>query len=91
MHKPEEQERRLKMGKILYVGTYGTDEPTRASLPFLFSVGAMDGGHEPSIVLVGEAVYLLKRGIADSVQGVGYPPLRQLMDKVAAGNVPVYA
>ncbi len=79
------------MGKLLFVGTFGTDDPTRASLPFLLAGASIDAGHEPLITLVGEAVYLLKQGVADAVQGVGYPPLRQLVDKVVAANVPIYA
>ena len=79
------------MGKLLFIGTSGTNDPTRASLPFLLAGSALDAGHEPTIVLIGEAVHLLKRGTADAVQGVGYPPLRQLMDKVVGGNVPIYA
>ncbi len=79
------------MGKLLFLGTYGTDDPTRASLPFLLAASALEAGHEPTITLIGEAVHLLKRGIPDAVQGVGYPPLRQLVDKVVAANVPIYA
>jgi predicted peroxiredoxin len=77
------------MGKILITSTYGTDDPTRASLPFIAASGALDRGHEPTIVLMGEAVYLLKEGVADSVQGVGFPPLRQLMDKIVDHQVPI--
>ncbi len=79
------------MGKLLFIGTYGTDDPTRATLPFLLAGSSLDAGHEASITLVGEAVYLLKPGIIDTVQGVGYPPLRQLVDKAMAAGVPVYA
>jgi predicted peroxiredoxin len=62
------------MGKLLFVGTFGTDDPTRASMPFIVASGALDEGHQPTIVLMGEAVYLLKEGVADSVQGIGFPP-----------------
>ncbi len=78
------------MGKLLYVGTYATDDPTRATMPILGASGALDRGHEPMIVLMGEAVYLLKDGVADSVHGVGFPPLRQLMGKVIDHEVPFY-
>jgi predicted peroxiredoxin len=78
------------MAKLLYVGTFGTDDVTRATMPFIGASGALDAGHEPSVVLMGEAVYLLKDGVTDSVHGVGFPPLRQLFDKIVGAKVPVY-
>jgi predicted peroxiredoxin len=78
------------MGKLLYVGTYGTDDPTRASMPFVATLGALDRGHEAGIVLMGEAVYLLKGEVADQVHGVGYRPLRRLLEETIEANVPIY-
>ncbi len=65
------------MGKLLYVGTYGTDDPTRATFPFISASGALKRGHEPSIALMGEAVYLMKGEVVDKVGGVGFPPIAQ--------------
>jgi len=42
------------------------------------------------IVLMGEAVYLLKKGIADSVHGVGFPPLQEFVDNMISQDVPFY-
>ena len=78
------------MAKLLCVGTFGTDDPTRATMPFIAASGALDKGHEPMIVLMGESTYLLKEGIVDSVQGIGFPPLRAFMDKMIEHEVPFY-
>jgi len=43
------------MATILYVGTAGSDDPTRAGLPFNFAIGAIEAGHQPQIFLAGEA------------------------------------
>ena len=51
------------MSKLLYVGTFATDDPTRATMPFIAASGALDRGHESMIVLMGESVYLLKEGV----------------------------
>ncbi|MFL7868324.1 MAG: hypothetical protein AB8I58_05820 [Anaerolineales bacterium] len=67
------------MSKILYIGTFATDDPTRATMPFIAASGAIDRKHEPVIVLMGEAVHLLRKGVLDAIQGVGFPPLEQLM------------
>ena len=78
------------MAKLLYVGTAGTDDPTRASMPFIGAKGALAKGHAPSIVLMGEAVWLLKGNVADRVFGVGFPSLRELLDEIIGAKVPIY-
>ncbi len=78
------------MGKLLYVGTFGSDDPTRATMPFITASGALDAGHAPGIVLMGEAVYLADDAIVDALHGVGFPPLRQLMTKILDNGVPIY-
>jgi predicted peroxiredoxin len=78
------------MTKILAVTTHATDDPTKSSLAFITAVGALGAGKEVAIALVGEGVYLAKAEIAKTVQGVGFPPLAALVEKVVDGNVPVY-
>lgn len=78
------------MAKLLYVGTFGTDDTTRATMPFIGAVGALKRGHEPSIVMMGESVYMLLGDIIDQVQGVGFPPLRQLLDQLVEAKVPIH-
>ena len=77
------------MAKILYVGTHGTDDPTIATFPFLLANGAIDAGHQPSITLMGEAAPLIKDHIAQQVQGIGIPPLKELMEFLIGHEVPV--
>jgi uncharacterized protein involved in oxidation of intracellular sulfur len=78
------------MAKILYSGSFGTDDPTRATLPFLSASGAIDAGHEPEIVLVGEAAYLARDGVAEEVSGFGLPKLKEILPKLVEHGVPVY-
>jgi predicted peroxiredoxin len=78
------------MARILYVGTSGTDDPTRAGLPFNFALGAVEAGHAPEIFIAGEAAYLVKQDIATSVQPVGMPPLAEMIRKVVEHRVPVW-
>lgn len=78
------------MGKILYVGTFGTDDPTRATMPFIAASGAIDSGHEPGIVLMGESVYLGNDQVVNAIHGLGFPPLSQLMNKILEHGVPIY-
>ena len=78
------------MAKILYVGTSGSDDPTRAGLPFNFALGALDAGHQPEIFLAGEAAYLMKSIVMDAVMPVAMPPLTAMVDDAIARRVPIF-
>ena len=78
------------MAKILAVATHGTDDPTKSTLAFATAVGALRAGKDVAIALLGEAAYLAKPALAKGVQGVGFPPLSELIDKVVQGKVRVY-
>ena len=78
------------MATILYVGTAGSDDPTRAGLPFNFALGALEAGHQPEIFLAGEAAYLMKEDVAAAVLPVGMAPLREMLEKLVEHRVQVY-
>ena len=78
------------MATILYTSTYGSDDPTRASIPFFMALGAIEAGHDPSIVLIGEATYLMKAHLAEQIHGIGWPPLKGLIAQVINFEVPIY-
>ena len=78
------------MASILYTTTSGSDDPTRASIPFFMALGAIKAGHEPSIGLIGEATYLMKDEVAAQIHGVGWPPLKELLSQVINHGVPIY-
>jgi predicted peroxiredoxin len=75
---------------ILYISTWGSDDPTRATIPFHLANGALEAGHTPMIALAAEASYVMKDGIADLVHGVGIPPLKELMAKLSAAGVEIF-
>ncbi len=77
------------MATILYIGTHGTNDPPNATFPFLLAKGAIDAGHQPSVVLMGEAAPLIKDHIAQQIQGVGIPPLKELMEFLVGHEVPI--
>jgi predicted peroxiredoxin len=78
------------MASELFIGMHGSEDPTKATLPFLMASGALDAGHQPAILLVGDAAVLMSNTVVDNVHGVGFPPLKELMDKVVAAKVPIY-
>ncbi len=78
------------MATILFSSTYGTDDPTRATLPFLAALGALEAGHQAQILLQGEATFLMKDYLAAQIHGVGWPPLSELLSKVFDQGIPIY-
>ena len=78
------------MARILYYGSSGSNDPTRAGLTFNHALGAIDAGHQPEIFLAGEATYLMKDSIAAAVSPVAMPPLKELLSKVIEHRVPIY-
>ena len=78
------------MTKILYLGTHGTDDPTRASMPFHMALGAVEGGHSAEINLAGDAVVCIQDWIIESIKGVGMPSLKELMENILNEKVPIY-
>ena len=78
------------MGTIMCFSTNGSENPTKAVLPFLSANGAVEAGHEPAISLFGDAVVLMKEAVANSVVPVGWPPLKDLMAITIANRTPIY-
>ena len=78
------------MATVLFAGTYASDDPTRAVLPFLSAKGALDAGHEAEVFLMGEAVYLMKSEVADACNPVGWPNLGQVLREVVDRGVRLF-
>jgi predicted peroxiredoxin len=78
------------MATLLFVGTSGSDDPTRAGLPFNFAMGALDAGHQPQIFLIGEATYLMKESVMNAVMPVAMSTLKEMVDEIVAQRVPIF-
>jgi uncharacterized protein involved in oxidation of intracellular sulfur len=78
------------MAKILYQGTHGTDEPTRASMPFHMAMGASEAGHAAEISLAGDATYCIQDLVIAHIQGVGMPSLRDLFEQILSVKIPIH-
>jgi len=77
--------------KIAYFVSAGAADPTRASIPLhLAANGSLEVGQEPTIVIGGDAAELLLGDTADTLEGVGVPPLRELLAKLRDHQVPVF-
>ncbi len=80
-----------KQLKIVMKSAWGSDDPTKAAFPFLHGLALAEAGHQVQIFLLGEAVSLMRRNLANSVTPVGWPPVGETLDKVAARHIQIYA
>ena len=77
--------------KITYFASAGPADPTRASIPLhLAANGSLEVGQETSIILVGDAAELLLGDNAETLEGIGVPPMRELLAKLRDHAVPVF-
>lgn len=77
--------------KFVYMATKGAGDPTLASIPLHMALnGSAEVGHDVAIVLVGDAAEIVLGENPEKLEGVGVPPMRELLAKVRDHNVPVY-
>lgn len=77
--------------KIMMKSAWGSDDPTKAAFPFSHGLALAEAGHEVRIYLLGEAVVLMRKAVANSVTPVGWPPVAEFLNKLAARKVTIYA
>ncbi len=77
--------------KVLYWLLTGTADPTRVSVPLHMAAnGGLEVGDEPVVLLAGDATEYLLADHLQAAEGVGVPPLRDLVAKLRDHEVPVY-
>ena len=77
--------------RFLYIVTKGVNDATLASVPLHIAAnGSLEVGQELSVVLAGDATDLVVGDNAQTMEGVGVPPVRELLSKLQEHRVPVY-
>ena len=77
--------------RFVYFVTRGTGDPTNASIPLhLAANGSVEVGHDTAVVLAGDSTELVLGDNAERIEGVGVPPMRELLAKLRQHAVPVY-
>lgn len=78
--------------EVLYIAASGRSDPTRASIPWHLAVnGSFEAGQSTGILLAGDASEVLKTEVGDELEGVGIPPIRELIAKARDKEIPVFA
>jgi predicted peroxiredoxin len=69
----------------------GTADPTRVSIPLhLAANGSLEVDDQPVVLLAGDGTEYLLDDSIERAEGVGVPPMRDLLAKLRAHEVPVY-
>ena len=77
--------------KVLYMVATGAANPTRASVPLhLAANGSIEIGDDVMVVLAGDGADIILNGNDDVMEGVGVPPMRELVAKLKKHEIPVY-
>jgi predicted peroxiredoxin len=77
------------MAKLIYIGSHGGEDPTRAGLPFVGANGAREAGHEATVALVGDGVLLMKDPIAEATIPLGWSSVKELMKTAGEKRVAI--
>ncbi|HKF52252.1 MAG TPA: hypothetical protein VKB26_08060 [Candidatus Acidoferrales bacterium] len=77
--------------KVMMKSAWGSDDPTRASFPFLHGLALAEAGHSVQIFLVGEATYLMRKSTADAIFPVGWPSMSETREKILEKRIPVFS
>src|SRR5450432_4029307 len=77
--------------KIVMKSAWGSDDPTKAAFPFLHGLALAEAGHQVQIFLLGEAVGLMRKIVAEAVTPVGWPAVGDFLNKLTAKHVQIYA
>ncbi len=85
------QDQKRQPLKIMMKSAWGSDDPTKAAFPFSHGLALAEAGHEVQIFLLGEAVVLMRKSVAEAVTPVGWPKLAEILDKVAARRISIFA
>ena len=75
----------------LFMLLTGTADPTRASVPLhLAANGSLEVGDQPVVLLAGDGTEYLVGDSIERAEGVGVPPMRDLLARLREHEVPVY-
>ena len=77
--------------KMLVWATAGASDPTKASIPLHLVVnGCVEVGQDSALILAGDAADIVVGDNSETMEGVGIPPVRELLAKLREHSIPVY-
>jgi predicted peroxiredoxin len=68
--------------KLVFMVTHGPDHPEHATIPFVMAAAALASDVQVVMGFQADGVELVRRGIAETVEAPGFPPLAKLLNDV---------
>ena len=78
------------MARILPIATHGSEDTYARWTRVSVCQTALDQGHQPEVILAGDAAVFARQTVAENVIPVGLPPLKDLTAFTQEHKVPVY-
>ena len=80
-----------RVGNYLIIANNGPEDANRATVPFVTARALSEKGHDVSIWLYNNSVYLMPAGVAENIQAPGLPNLEDLLLFLTmTKEVPIY-
>lgn len=74
----------------LLIITHSTDDPDRANSAIALAVSLISEGADLMIFFTFDGALLAKKGVAETVEGRNFTPVRELFPMVLEAQVPLY-
>jgi len=79
------------MEEVLTISTtWGTNDPTKATIPFHLARGAKQAGVDVRVILAGDSTDLIRSGIAGTIHGKGVPPLAEVLNFARENKIGIH-
>lgn len=77
--------------KVTVFCSAGEGDPVKASMPLHLGLnGSAENGDEVNFILGGDATELIVGNRFERIEGLGLPPLRELVGKLREKEIPVF-
>ena len=77
--------------RFVYTISRGASDPTGMSIPLHMAAnGSLEVGHEVTVLFVGDGTDVFVGDNADRIQGVGVPPMPELLAKLKDRGATVF-
>ena len=74
----------------LLIITHSTDDPDRSNSAIALAVSLISEGADVALIFTIDGALLAKKGIAETVAGRNFTPLRELFPMILEANIPLW-
>ncbi len=77
--------------KVLLIITHSTDDPDRANAAMALAASLIGEEADLALFFIFEGVKMVRRGVAETIEGRNLTPVRELFPMVLEAGIPIYA